>query len=613
MFHSFWRLLARSLRPSGPAQSRSTRKQAHPALEALEDRWMPNATTIGGFVYDDANNNGIMDSNETGVGGVGISLYHTDGTLVASTTTDANGQYVFASDPTVNVQPTSAEVDATFPSQPTDWSNSQSIAQFDPSLGTLTSVEIISTGTLNTDVQVENAAPPPSTTPQSANVDVQVAGQFTLSSNGTALVQSSTNTLDDRTDLGPYDGSSDFTGPDSHDFSAQQATANGTVTLNASSQDLSAFIGTGTLQLNETAAVTSTDSGSGNFEQSIRSTADGSVRIIYNYTPSNGLQTGDYYVEKTTEPSGYLDGQVTTDNITPLPNSYGQTKINVTLSGSGSSLTNNFAEVPPASLAGNVYHDLNANGSLDPGEPGLGATVTLTGTDVVGHTVSVNQQTSSDGSYSFNNLYPGTNYTITETTPPSGYLAPSVSVGSQGGTATATAVTQINLGAGVNGTNNNFGHVLPSSLAGNVYVDVNSQGVIEPGDPPLANVGITLTGIDNLGNAVFLTTNTAADGSYSFGTLRPGSYTISKAPPPGYLNGVDTPGSLGGTTANDQLFVSIGENQNGISYNFGEVTVPLPPPPPNPNGGGPPVPPPSPPTVPSPPPDNPFSKLWFLS
>jgi hypothetical protein len=576
MFHSFWRML---LRPSGPARSAASRRPARVELEALEDRWLPSASTIAGFVYADANTNGIMDTGEKGIPGGTIELHRADGSLVATTTTDANGHYSFNSDPTINTSPQTKEVDAAFASRPTNWTSSQSVAQFDPSLGTLTSVEIVSAADLTTHVQVENAAPDPGDPSQPDSADVQVTGHFKLSAAGFGtLVQSATGVIDNSTVLGPFDGVSDFQGPDSFDFGPKSSTASGSATLDASGKDLSAFIGTGNIQLTETASVSSTDSGNGNFDQRIRSQADGHVSIIYHYIPSTALKPGDYFVKQATEPAGYLDGQTTNDNVKPIPNSFGADRIDVHLAAGGNSLNNNFAEVPPASLSGFVYHDLNANGVKDPNEPGFGGVaVTLTGTNATGQAVKMSQVTNADGSYSFSGLWAGTNYVLTETTlPPGGFLAPSEQVGSQGGVAGASAIENINLGAGVNGVNNNFGHVLPSSVSGFVYVDAGKTGVRVPGDPPLADVAITLTGTDDRGSQVTLSTTTLADGSYSFADLRPGTYTISEAPPPGFIDGTATPGNLGGTAGIDQLFVKIGENQHGLNYNFGELTAPPP-------------------------------------
>ena len=53
---------------------------------------------MGDYVWNDANQNGIQDSNEAGVSGVTVELYHNancTGTPIATTTTDANGRYLF--------------------------------------------------------------------------------------------------------------------------------------------------------------------------------------------------------------------------------------------------------------------------------------------------------------------------------------------------------------------------------------------------------------------------------------------------------------------------------------------------------------------------------------
>ena len=50
---------------------------------------------LGDWVWYDANANGQQDANESGVPGVTVSLYRSDGTLVATTKTDAEGYYLF--------------------------------------------------------------------------------------------------------------------------------------------------------------------------------------------------------------------------------------------------------------------------------------------------------------------------------------------------------------------------------------------------------------------------------------------------------------------------------------------------------------------------------------
>ena len=59
---------------------------------------------------------------------------------------------------------------------------------------------------------------------------------------------------------------------------------------------------------------------------------------------------------------------------------------------------------------------------------------------------------------------------------------------------------------------------------------------------------VTLSGTDDLGNVVDVTVQTDVNGDYVFTDLRPSDangYTITETQPAGFLDGVDTVGSLG--------------------------------------------------------------------
>ena len=117
-----------------------------------------------------------------------------------------------------------------------------------------------------------------------------------------------------------------------------------------------------------------------------------------------------------------------------------------------------------------------------------------------------------------------------------------------------------------------FGEIKTSSLAGNVYVDAQNDGQLDPGrSKPIPGTTITLTGANDQG-FVNLTTTTAADGSYTFANLRPGTYGITETQPTGYLEGATTVGSQGGTGATDTITsISLTAGVNGINNNFGEL------------------------------------------
>lgn len=54
---------------------------------------------IDNYVWSDSNNNGIQDGNEVALANVTVQLLNSTGTVIATAVTDANGYYVFSSDP----------------------------------------------------------------------------------------------------------------------------------------------------------------------------------------------------------------------------------------------------------------------------------------------------------------------------------------------------------------------------------------------------------------------------------------------------------------------------------------------------------------------------------
>jgi protocatechuate 3,4-dioxygenase beta subunit len=544
--------------------SRTRDRRTLPQLESLEQRRLLSANVISGFVYNDANNNGIKDPGEVAIAGNTIALYDAQHNLVATTVTDANGFYQFATDPRINTAPHTETQTINFNNMPTNWSSTQTVKQFDPSLGTLTSVEVINNDPITSDIKVENMDS------AAALITAQVQGSMTLT--GIGLSGFTTNLSADKSfNASAFDGTIDFGGTSGHDFGPQTASGSKSITL-TDATDLAAYTGTGTVSLTEQATGSSTVSGSANILASIQTTASSQVTVIYTYVPNNGLAPGVYTVVQPNDPPGFVDGQTTSGNVTPIPHSVGTNSIQVTLQNGVPSTNNNFGEVQPAKLSGYVYVDNNDNGVKDTGEPGIGGvTLTLTGQDDTGAAISLTATTAADGSYSFSNLRPGT-YAITEPPVP-GYMDGQATIGSQGGAAAPDHLTNIVVTPATNGVNNNFGHVQAASLSGFVYADANNNGVKDAAEAGIAGVTLTLTGKDDQGNAVNLTQSSAADGSYSFTNLRPGTYTITEnGPPAGYIDGQATIGSQGGTAGLEKLSnITLTSGTSGVNNNFGEL------------------------------------------
>ena len=457
-----------------------------------------NSNSIGGFAYVDANDNGGMNTGETAIPNVTVALAGTDnlGNVVSLTTsTDATGAYDFT-----GLRP-----------------GNYSISEAQPA-GYLEGTDALGTpfgGSAATQDVFSGLTIPLGTNAAGANY---LFGELRPASiNG-------------------------FVFSDANDDGAEQV---GELGIPGVSVTLS-----GTDDLGQSVSTTATTDGTGAF----------------NFT---NLRPGNYSVGEV-QPAAYLDGQdsagnsggtLSNDLVSNFPLVEGQVASAIS-----------FGELAPASLAGSVYLDANDDGSQQAGEPGIdGVPVILSGTDDLGNSVSMVAVTS-NGQYDFANLRPG-NYAITKIAP-AVYLDGQDTAGTEGGfTTIQNVISGIALSAGVNGTANSFGELLPSSLAGFVYADANDDGVKQGGESGIGGVLIALSGIDDRGAIVGQYASTAADGSYGFSGLRPGTYAIAESPPSPYLDGQVAAGTQGGATAVNLIStISLGEGVDGTDNNFGEIT-----------------------------------------
>ncbi len=217
-----------------------------------------------------------------------------------------------------------------------------------------------------------------------------------------------------------------------------------------------------------------------------------------------------------------------------------------------------------------VWLDENGDGVQDAGEAGIpNLTVTLTGKDNKGSTVTLTTVTDANGGYIFSGLPPSDagGYTIT-VTPPAG-LNPTYD--EDRASVTADNTTKVVLAAGVEHLTADFGYnwVPPAdssspaagatgAIGDRVWVDTNGNGVQDPGEPGLGGVTVTIysdpdgngvyntpfTGATDAGGSPWRggTTTTAADGSYVFDSLPPGSYVVKATLPAGYTQTGDPDG-----------------------------------------------------------------------
>lgn len=198
-----------------------------------------------------------------------------------------------------------------------------------------------------------------------------------------------------------------------------------------------------------------------------------------------------------------------------------------------------------ASISGSVYADANNDGTRDLDEDGIGGVALgLAGTDAFGQPVVAFTTTDDDGNWSFDGLAAGT-YRVTETQPPS-HLDGAERVGSGGGDASTDDIFDaVTVTTGGRLVGYDYGELLPAMVSGMVLDEFGA---------PISGIEIVLEGADDTGPIVAQTTITGADGAWSFGDLRPGTYAVIETQPAGYGDGVDVAGTGGSTSTVDDRF-----------------------------------------------------------
>ena len=432
------------------------------ATSANNNYWDAHYGSVSGVVRLDVNGDGVAEAGDTnGLAGVTVQLLDTNGVVIATTTTDANGAYSFA-----NVPP-----------------GNYTVVQTDPAHYTTT---LDSAGTTNNQIPV------------------------TLLSGGTL---------------------------NENYYDAQPGTVSGSVFVDQN--------GDGIAQAGDTngiAGITIT-------------LQQGSTVIATTTTAANGAYTfanvwpGSYTVVQTL-PAGYLntlDSAGTTNEQIP-----------VTLTSGSTSAGNNYYDAQYASISGSVFVDVNGNGVADTGDTnGLaGVTVQLLDTNGV---VIATTTTDANGVYSFANVPPGS-YTVVQTDP----AHYTTTLDSAGTTNNQIPVTLLS-GGTLN--NANYYDAQPGTVSGAVFVDVNGDGIVEPGDTN-GLAGVTVQLLDTNG-VVIATTTTDANGVYSFANVPPGSYTVVQTDPAHYTTTLDSAG-----TTNNQIPVTLlsGGTLNENYYDFSPST-----------------------------------------
>jgi len=325
------------------------------------------------------------------------------------------------------------------------------------------------------------------------------------------------------------------------------------------------------------------DSGIAGVQVTLTGTAvSGDVINIVTNTDVNGnylfdnLSASDVtgYTLTETQPLGFTDGLDSIGGVVIAGSRNTDAIANIVV-GINDTLTDyDFADLGRGGISGFVWIDEDNNAVKDATESGVisGVQITLSGTETVsGSAVNLMTTTDAYGRYQFIDLRAGV-YVIDEVQP-GAWLDGQESLGTGGGNVAADQFTNIVLATNSDSfTDYNFGE-LGASLSGVVYQDNNQNG-IDDAEPKIAQVVVTLSGIDIDGNIIDISVLTNSVGVYQFTNLPAVNgvgYTISETQPVKYTDGIDTLGSLGGNAANDEFSaIPVTAGSVGRDYNFGE-------------------------------------------
>jgi protocatechuate 3,4-dioxygenase beta subunit len=468
-----------------------TAGENNPGIDAgiyLQD---PAKAALGNKVWYDVNNDGKQDSTEAGVAGVTVQLLDAGGNVVATTVTDAFGNYMFnnLAPGTYGVQFVTTTLPAGFAFSPSNAGTNDAKDSDPDATGKVTGISLVAGQVdLTIDAGIHNPSLPTGGLGTTVWFDRNNDGIQDVNENGVPGVK--------------------------------------VVLYNAAGAPL-----------------------------------DSTVTDINGNYAFNNLADGNYSVGFTNLPTGYTFTKKdagTSDATDSDPNGSGRTATASVTAGAfnpivdGGIVKGNGTNAT-ASLGDRVWDDVNNDGIQDPNEQGVaGVTVTLYAGD--GTTVLGTTTTDALGNYIFTGLNAG-DYVVGFSNIPAGYT---FSAANQGGdpetdanadASTGGKTAVISLKTGEENLTIDAGiHAAPglASLGNYVWVDEDANGLQDPNESGIGGISVTLY---NTSGVAIANTTTDANGFYQFTGLLPGSYSVGFSNLPDGYNLTDQNASGASTNA----------------------------------------------------------------
>lgn len=518
-----------------------------------------NVGALGNFVWNDLNGDGVQTAGEPGVAGITVTLYNNVGTAIATTSTDANGAYLFTNLTPGNYTVGFGNLPAGFSFTTQDNGGNDAIdSDANPATGR-TGTAVVTGGATNTTVDAGIRQGVPSGLGSLGN-----RVWYDMNNNG----------LQDAGELG---------------------VAGVTVTLLDAGVD--GIVGNG----DDGVAVTTTTNALGEY--------------LF-----GGLPAGNYAVQFGTAtqnlPAGFTAASQNTGSNDNIDSDGGAIATGGAPAGSSRTGVYNLAQgednlsvdlglVPPANtntVSGQAWFD-NAAGGGTAGDGIRNGTEINNGVAGVWVTLYNNAGTAiattttdANGNYMFVGVANGTGYTVGFANYPAG-TSQSPRTVDGANNSDADRVTgrtgSFNLTGGTNIINLDAGFVSVRAALGNyVWNDLDNDGVQDAGEPGIAGATVSLYfDADNNGSIAgaeatnpVATAITDGNGAYFFPNLLPGNYQVSFTTVPNNMlfTRQNTPGDNGDNTNSDATvgtgittLIALAAGEIDLTIDAG-VAVPLP-------------------------------------
>lgn len=542
--------------------------------------------SVGNYVWEDSNQDGIQDSDETGVSGITVTLYDKLDNVIAVTETNVYGEYLFTG-------VSSGEYYIVFSNLPVGWqvspSNATTDSENDSDIDAAgnTAVFYLDGGDINMSVDagifnpISQNAGLGDRVWMDVNVNgIQDNGEYGVAGVAVHLWNASGTTILSTTmtdGLGYYrfvglnagsyrisfenlpSGYSftqqDQGGNDAEDSDANPSTAKtGIISLAANTFDstIDAGVvadsyegGNGSIgnyvwnDLNHNGIQDVGEPGIGGVKITLIQVSTGVIQTtvtnVAGYYLFNNLEAGYYELDFGLLPSGYIftnSNAGSNDNMDSDTDGTGSVAVTISVGESNLSIDAGAYNPTITGALGNyVWYDINQNGIQDIGEPGV-AGVAVTLIDGAG-TVLKTTTTNTSGFYLFTDLDEG-DYVVRFSNIPAGYVFTQANEGGNNNM-DSDAIASLDgtfavsgaefLGAGQIRLDLDAGiySLTRAGLGDYVWNDLNRDGIQNTNEPGVA--GVTVTVYDNSGVALG-SAITDANGLYLFPNLEEGDYSV---------------------------------------------------------------------------------------